>query len=65
MATVPTQSAMHHCDRCGHDSPYTQESPYEFAYACPCGEAGVISWSHAAPPPAFQPAPKPDQPALF
>lgn len=43
----------YHIAECGARCPVRQVSPYEFEWACSCGEAGVISWSHAGEPPKF------------
>lgn len=41
------------CDRCGARCAVTQESPWEFAWSCACGAAGVVSWAHVSAPPEF------------
>lgn len=45
----------YHIADCGARCQVRQVSPYEFAWSCSCGEAGVISWAHAEPPPTFDP----------
>lgn len=45
----------YHIAECGAKVPVQQLSPWEFAWQCPCGESGWISWAHAAPPPTFAP----------
>lgn len=62
MTPTPRQLP-YHIAECGARVPVRQMSPWEFAWACSCGEAGVISWAHAAPPPRFEVAAK--EPSLF
>ena len=51
-----TQATTYQCD-CGHRVPVTPlAGGYEFEWRCQaCQRAGVISWAHAHPPPAFAP----------
>jgi hypothetical protein len=44
----------YHIAECGARCLVRQTSPYEFEWSCSCGEAGVISWAHAQPPPLFE-----------
>lgn len=53
----------YHIADCGARCPVRQLTPYEFAWTCTCGEAGTISWTHADPPPQFEP--NVPQPTLF
>ncbi len=44
----------YHIAECGARCGVRQVSPYEFEWACSCGERGCISWAHIEPPPLFE-----------
>ena len=48
----PVQSATHRCE-CGARVPVVRETPYEYAWRCGCGRAGLIAWAHANPAPQW------------
>jgi hypothetical protein len=59
---MSTQQATGRCDCGGVTDITATASAYEFDWTCrACARAGVISWAHVSPPPAFVAS----EPSLF